>query len=358
MQAVTLALIGHAAGVSFGALGTPVLPLMAATGLSGIELAWPAALLHAVLGWILIAFLLQLASPSALGRKQAGFGALATLPFFVPYVMLALYVGPELPTLGGALIGGAGFALVLKWRERGNAGPQAVSGTEIVRAALPYLVLLVLVLASRLVLPLREMLREIVWTWSLFETFAGRIEPLYHPGTLLLLGFLIGGFIQGRSISDLRRAAARAGRRLVAVAVALFAMLGLSRLMVHAGKIQSLANAAAASGAAWPLVAPAVGVLGTFVTGSATASNILFSEFQEATAAALALPVAALQGAQSFGAAVGKIICPHNIIAGGATVGLAGREGEALRATMVACAVYTAAGGLLLMVRLSSNLVW
>jgi lactate permease len=325
--------------------------------LSGIELAWPAALLHALLGWILIAFLMRLASPSTLGGKQVGLGLLAALLFFAPYLILALYVGPELPTLGGALIGGTGFALVLKWRERGDAGRQPVTGTELVRAALPYLVLLVFVLASRLVPPLREKLREMVWSWSLFDAFTGRIEPLYHPGTLLLLGFLIGGLAQSRSISDLGQAAVQAGRRLVPVTVALFAMLGLSRLMVHAGMIQSLADAAAASGPAWPLLAPAVGVLGTFVTGSATASNILSSEFQEATAAALALPVAALQGAQNFGAAVGNIICPHNIIAGGATVGLAGREGEVLRATIVACSVYAAAGGLLLMVLLSSDLV-
>jgi lactate permease len=89
VQAVTLALVGHAAGVSFGALGTPVLPQMAATGLPGIELAWPAALLHALLGWILIAFLMRLASPSTLGGKQVGLGLLAALLFFAPYLILA-----------------------------------------------------------------------------------------------------------------------------------------------------------------------------------------------------------------------------------------------------------------------------
>jgi lactate permease len=101
-------------------------------------------------------------------------------------------------------------------------------------------------------------------------------------------------------------------------------------------------------GPAWPFFAPFIGALGTFVTGSATSSNILFSGFQEATATSLALPVGTLQGAQNFGAAVGNMACPHNIIAGGATVGLAGREGEILRTTAIACLTYTAAGGLLL----------
>jgi lactate permease len=118
--------------------------------------------------------------------------------------------------------------------------------------------------------------------------------------------------------------------------------------MVHSGMIQSLAEAAAAMGPAWLFFAPFIGVLGTFVTGSATSSNILFSGFQEATAKSLALPVATLQGAQNFGAAGGNMVCPHNIIAGGATVGLAGREGEILRTTAIACLTYAAAGGLLL----------
>jgi lactate permease len=100
-------------------------------------------------------------------------------------------------------------------------------------------------------------------------------------------------------------------------------------------------------GAAWPLLSPFVGVLGTFVTGSATASNILFTDFQQATAENLRMPVLPLIGAQGFGAAVGNIICPHNIIAGGATVGISGQEGAVLSKTLVACLLYALLGGAL-----------
>ena len=141
------------------------------------------------------------------------------------------------------------------------------------------------------------------------------------------------------------------------VLLALLAMLGLARLMVHAGMIEALAEAAEAlRGGAWPLLAPATGALGTFVTGSATASNILLTDFQLATATALGLPALLLVAAQGFGAAVGNIICPHNIVAGGATVGLGGREsGEVLRRTLPACALYATLGGVLvfLVARLS-----
>jgi len=343
VQAVSLALIGHAAGVSFGAVGTPVVPQMAATGLPALELSRGASLLHALLGWILVAFLLRFSGEGRLGLRHWAAGAAAALFFFVPFLALGTLVGPELPTLGGALLGGVAFALVVRGRG-GSGGPD---GRALARAALPYLVLLALVLATRLVPALQSALRSVVWEWSLLESFAGRIEPLYHPGTLLVLGFVLGGIAQGRSPRELGLAAAAAARRLAPVVGALIAMLALSRVMVHAGMIHALAEAAATTGAAWPLLAPFIGMLGTFVTGSATASNILFAEFQDATSRTLGLRGALMQGAQNFGAAVGNIVCPHNIIAGGATVGLAGREGEVLRMTVLVAAVYALAGGVL-----------
>ena len=88
-------------------------------------------------------------------------------------------------------------------------------------------------------------------------------------------------------------------------------------------------------------------MLGTFVTGSATASNILFTDFQRETALTLGLPVAGMAGAQGFGAAVGNMLCPHNVVAAGATVGLEGREGEILRSTLWVALAYTALGALL-----------
>jgi lactate permease len=118
--------------------------------------------------------------------------------------------------------------------------------------------------------------------------------------------------------------------------------------MVHSGMISTLAEAAAETlGSAWPLFAPWVGVLGTFVTGSATASNILFTDFQLVTAETLELPVLAMLGAQGFGAAVGNIICPHNIIAAGATVALVGQEGAVLRRTLGICLLYAFLGGVM-----------
>jgi lactate permease len=217
----------------------------------------------------------------------------------------------------------------------------------VIQAILPYGLIVALVLATRLVPPLSEALRSVDLTWSIGGVFRGELLPLYHPGAILLAGLLVGGLFQGRTLAEFGTAAAAAAGRLILVAAALLAMLALSRVMVHAGMIEVLAGAAAATGGLWPFIAPFTGVLGTFVTGSATASNILLTPFQSNAAAALNLPPVSMTAAQGFGAGIGNIICPHNIVAGGATVGLNGQEGEVLRQTLAVCLPSVAVAGVL-----------
>jgi lactate permease len=164
---------------------------------------------------------------------------------------------------------------------------------------------------------------------------------------MLLAGFLFGGLLQGCKLSDLASAVAAAVRRLVPVAIALFAMLAIARLMVHAGMIEALAAAATRTGQAWPLLAPCVGAIGSFITGSTTVSNILLTDLQQVAAADLGLSVLGMIATQGFGAAIGNCAALHNIITGAATVGLQGREGDILRKTGPACLGYLALGGIL-----------
>lgn len=349
LRAVALALIGHSAGVSFGAIGTPILAQAEITGIPAAEIAARTGLYHALIGIVLVLFTIRLAEDRPLGRRDLGLALAAAFSFFAPALAFAVLVGPELPTLGGAIVGVAIFVVLLRLTAPRTArkGEAPLSPGALVRASLPYILVVALVLVTRLMPPVQEALRSVAIAWSLEGGFSGRFEPLYHPGSLLMLGFVGGVLAQGGSPRAILDAMARAGRRLAPVVVALLAMLAIARLMVHAGMIGALATAAAGIGPLWPVLAPAVGVLGTFVTGSATASNILLSEFQAQTARALDLSTTPLLAAQSFGAAVGNIVAPHNIVAGGATVGLTGREGPIMRLTAPACVVYALAGGAL-----------
>lgn len=341
-KAVALALICHAAGVSFGAVGTPVFAQAEITGIDAAAIGAATAPFHALLGVILLFFAARL-SGEGLTLRTVNITCFAAACFFIPYLSLALLAGPELPTLGGALMGGTVFAAVMRPRDRARPAFSA----SMLRDFAPYVVILCLVLITRLVSPVSELLTGLAFDWSLHGVFQGSFQPFYHPGTILMIGLLLGAFLAG-SFREILGAMLASARRLALVAIALLVMLVLSRVMVHAGMISALADAATRTGASWPLFAPAVGVLGTFVTGSATASNILFTELQLRTAGALSLPQTLMLGGQGFGAAAGNMIAPHNIIAGAATVALKGEEGDILARTITACFIYTAAAGVVL----------
>lgn len=353
VTALTLALLGHAAGVSFGAVGTPILPLLAAHAAGPLDPATVVAgiaAVHAALGWGLLALVYRAGGsdvqrPS--GRDVAVVGV-AAAAFFVPSASIAAFVGPELPTLGGAALGTVAFAAFAR-RLTGEQAPQGARASML-RAALPYLVIIALILVTRLLPDLALILRDARVSWRLDGGFAGSIAPFSHPGTMLVAGLALACATRGRrGFDDALQAARAAAYRLPRVAIALVAVLVLARLMVHGGLVHALAQTAAASiGGGWPLVAPALGALGSFVTGSATASNILFADLQYATAASAAISPALAAVAQGVGSAIGNVVAPHNIVAGAATVGLVGVEGLVLRRTVGPCLAYVAAAGLLL----------
>jgi len=342
VRAVTLALLGHAAGVSFGAVGTPTLAQVNLTDLSPTALSGTVALVQAAISPILLLAAVRLSDDRPLSRAELAWTGLAWVSFCIPSVALASLAGPELPSLGGALIGLLVFAGLL-WRQTRTALPDL---RGLAADLAPYGAILALVLVTRLLDPLQEALGSLVISWSMVGRFSGSFAPLYHPGTLLFAGLALGALATGRT-QALSPALGAALRRMLPVAMALLAMLCLSRVMVHGGLISALAEAAATTGALWPLLAPLIGVLGTFVTGSATASNILFTEFQVTVATTLSAPPILFAAAQGFGSAIGNIVAPHNIIAGSATVGLVGREGAVLSKTLWICALACLAGGTL-----------
>lgn len=371
-QAVAMVLIGHCVGVSFGAVGTPVIAQMSVVNYTGLELSRAISVYSALVGGVMLGIVAIMAHRALSSMNEAGefekkpvkhapFWPLvvaAAVCFLVPMYAIAQTIGPELPTLGGALLGAIAFiGLLTVWRRvfkvnstnvRDAIGKsEGLGAAKILRAASPYLSVIILILLTRLVAPLQVFTSGYVWSWEYAARFSGKIEPLYHPGTLLVVGFFVGGFVQKVPLRQLGNAMQAALKQLGPVAVALLAMLAISRLMVHGGLIAVLADTAAGmAGSAWPLFAPVVGTLGGFITGSATASNILFTDFQQAAASRLGFPDLTMLGAQGFGAAGGNMIAPHNLIAGCATVGISGQEGTVLRQTLKVALLYVVLGGL------------
>lgn len=333
VRALAISLVGHCLGVAFGALATPLLTQATLTGVSPEALAWRTALLLAAVG-PLVLVTWRLLCPVGPLRPPMRMTALALVAFLGPCAAIATFVGPELATLGGALLGLVLFMLV------GRRGRPSAEPRPSLKAVLwPFAVLVALVLVTRLVPPVSLALKALTMDWSLVDgRYHGSVALLLHPGTLLLLAFVVGGPLGGAQPSSLAEALGVASRRLAPVAASMVVMLGLSRLMLHAGLLEALeAGAVASVGRLWPAVAPSVGAVGSFVTGSATASNVLFGALQAETARTLGLSPEWVGAAQNVGAALGNVISPQNVIAGAVTVGATGDEGAVLRLTIPIC---------------------
>jgi lactate permease len=88
-------------------------------------------------------------------------------------------------------------------------------------------------------------------------------------------------------------------------------------------------------GQSWPLIDAFIGALGSFMSGSNTVSNMLFSLFQYAIADNLGISHIIILSLQNVGGALGNMICVHNVIAACATVGLVGVEGLLLKRNLI-----------------------
>lgn len=303
---------------------------------------------------------------------------LAGALFTIPQMLISVFVGSELPSLVGSLFGLVVFIMLLKWKlipAFGNwdfpdhsrwpqswegvvkAGGHVTISVErrlgVFRAWLPYMFIGILLLVSRLaVFGIDPLLRKwsIGWNNILGTSISRNIEPLYNPGVFpfLLIALFIPYFhrLHWKAAS---RAWIEVFHMIIPAAIALVFALGMVYIMMNSGEASgrdsmliALAKAAASfSGAIWFLIAPIVGVLGAFVSGSATVSNIMFGPFQFGTAQSASLPVTPILSLQAIGSAAGNMVCIHNVVAVLTTVGLIGKEGLLIRKNMPICIIYS-----------------
>jgi len=137
----------------------------------------------------------------------------------------------------------------------------------------------------------------------------------------------------------------------VVSSIGIVTMVGMALAMTDSGMTYALANGMkSVAGAFYPLVAPFIGVLGAFMTGSNTNSNILFGALQRDTATLLGISTTAVLAAQTTGGALGSMLAPAKIVVGCSTVGLAGQEGQVLRRGVAYGLVIAAVMGLVALV--------
>ncbi|MCM8750648.1 L-lactate permease [Thermomicrobiaceae bacterium CFH 74404] len=265
------------AGVSFDELGTLSallsLPVFLTSGVAALVIAE---------GW------------SSLTRHWATLlrGAIG---LWVGIAVVNALLGTPLAGALGSLLAVAALALPALYRSRNSGQPLQVRGLA------PYLALVGLLLAGRVA-------SIAVAGWS-----APLAAILSHP--VLALGLTCAGLLlvhrDGQSLP--------AGwiqlvlRRWVPVALTTVAFVLLGGLMVASGMAAALARLATGLGSVYLLVAPWLGGLGGFVTGSNTGSNAMFASAQAQAASALGLPLLLVVAAQNVGASLLTMASPPRI---------------------------------------------
>ncbi|NBD32810.1 MAG: L-lactate permease, partial [Cyanobacteria bacterium] len=90
----------------------------------------------------------------------------------------------------------------------------------------------------------------------------------------------------------------------------------------------------------WSWLASSIGLIGAFISGSVTLSNLMFSLFQFGVAEQTRLPADVILALQTVGASAGNMICVANVVAAAATVAMIGREGVLIRRLLLPTAYY------------------
>ncbi|QMT30514.1 L-lactate permease [Alysiella filiformis] len=425
MACVMAILIIQSTPVSYGAVGTPIL-IGVNTGLSNkedvaaaiapmqlpdylIQIGGNVGLIHGIVGTliplILCGFLTRFFGEKrsfAEGLKAAPFAIFAGLAFTVPYMLTARFIGPELPSLLGSVIGlaivvTAAKAKFLIPKENFDFGkrdsweqewlgtlPPPSDGVDdssakkigLFRAFSPYLIVIGILIITRTVAPLKAWLNSnVVITFAeLFGTkITNKTQLLYSPGSVLLLVSILCIWIFSMKGDKVKQSWSDSAKTMLAAAPALLFSVPMVQVFINSASAPDAANQllampqVLARGAAsvfedtWPMVSPWIGSLGAFIAGSNTVSNMMFSHFQFSTATQIGLDgtmAAYVVALQAVGGAAGNMIAVHNVVAACAVVGMVNREGLIIRKTIVAMTYYVIQAGLIGMAILENPLFW
>ncbi|MFP4136730.1 MAG: L-lactate permease [Halomonas sp.] len=410
LAAVVVGMMIQSTPVSFGAVGTPIVvgvtggldrdgitETLEAGGATWMEyfrlIAGEVAIIHGIVG-ILMPLIMVVIMVRFFGANRswkeglsiAPFAIFAGISFVVPYMLAGVLLGPEFPSMIGAMVG---LAIVVPAARRGFLIPKDtwdfpeysswpdewigkleiklddVTGKAPISTLMgwvPYVLLAVILVASRTIEPFKNALNSlsIGWTNILGEAgVSGTIEPLYLPGGILLMVVLLTGLLHRMRLGELKAAFGESSKTILGAGFVLIFTIPMVRILINSGVNQAdlvsmpvaMAQFVADSvGGVYPFFAPAVGALGAFIAGSNTVSNLMLSDFQFNVAQQLGVSTAMMVALQAVGAAAGNMIAIHNVVAASATVGLLGREGETIRKTILPTIYYLVASGIIALI--------
>lgn len=378
-QAALLCLVANTAPVAWGAIGTPIKTLAGVTGLDVEALSATSGRILPFLSLIVPVWLVRIMVPWR--ETLEVWPALLVVGGTFAGVQFAWsnFVGVDLVDIASAVASlVAGVALLKVWKPRSEwlfpeerelspgaepgvaKGPAvALSPGIVMRAWMPFVLLSIAVLVWGLPPVKRVIDARTSWSVPMLglhlavakgpdvlapgtpvekrrEEALLPIVPGSSTGTAVFLAAVLSGLLLGVSPVRLVRMFGRTFVRLIPAMVTIFAMLALGFVTRYAGIDAVLGLAFTRTGRnLYPIFGTFLGWLGVALTGSDTASNVLFGNLQTITARKLGLSPVLMAAANSTGGVMGKMIDAQSIVVAAAATGEHGQEGRLLRAVLV-----------------------
>ena len=157
---------------------------------------------------------------------------------------------------------------------------------------------------------------------------------LSAAGTAILIAAIFSALICGVGVADFFRVLGKTLYDMRFPAITVASVVGLAFVMNASGMTTSMGIAFTKTGALFPFLSPFLGMLGVFLTGSDTSSNVLFGGLQKVTAEQLGMNPLLTCAANTSGGVMGKMISPQSIAVACAATGLVGEEGNLFRFTL------------------------
>ena len=355
-RSVLVALIANTAPVAFGALGIPIIALSGVTGLDLAKLSAMAGRQVPVLSLMLPAYLILVVSGGKGLRRNWPVALVTGLSFALTQFLVSNFWGPYIADVLASSISifatvgflkiwspkSAETASARNVSEVDAAGKQAtpLTGGESFAAWLPWVLLSVVVVlwswfrllpAGQAIVPVPNLNKGVLITlyqkpYAALYTF----QPL-GPGTAVLAATILTALCLRVPDKVFFVAGAKTFRQLRIPGLTVMTIVALAYLYNYSGMAYTLGATFARVGPAFPLLSGFLGWIACFLSGSDTASNLLFGNLQVAAAHQLGLSPVLLAVTNSSGAVAGKMVSPQNIAVGVTTVGLIGQEGKVLR---------------------------
>lgn len=375
LRVAVLCLVFNATPTAFGAAGTPIwfgFELLDLDRETLLALSWRAGVLQLCTAMVVPVMALTLLVPWRTVARNLGFVYLSILTS-VGAMLAVSAANYEFPAIIGGCIGMSATILAARLGiglERGaprtSAGP--LFSKPVLLALVPLVVTVAILLITRIPqLGLRALLnaREpelfagslgfgslsvsaalvvrifdilgqgLSWTHAVL--YVPSIIPFVVTAALALLILKRDGQIAADTLRE-------TCGRIATPVIALFgALVFVNVLMIGGDRSATMVlgqSLATAAGESWPFFSPFLGALGSFFSGSTTISNLTFGPIQFSIAGDTGLDPAGLLALQLCGAAMGNMICIHNIVAVCAVLALVNQEGAILKHAALPCAIY------------------